>query len=261
MLLAVTLGSAALLASPLAFTFHGPQTTPRGAALKSIGSSAAGTRYSTSSGASAFAAGSCIAAAAVAVVAASSRRSRVACNAAGAEDLERRQVLASALGVVAVAAPAVPVHAIGGIFGESPGPFERDPKDAVLVEDPNTPEAKEAKQVVQDYKKQNDKALSLLKADQQANIDFLLANKVADLAILRKACGTIDKLMDDRTANGTRLLGRQMTQARYLILDEAEFPLNRKGEPVGRGPARRERLIANMEAFSEKSGKLLAFVP
>jgi len=169
--------------------------------------------------------------------------------------------LASALGVVAVASPAVPVHAIGGLFGESPGPFERDPKDAVLVEDPNTPEAKEAKLVVEDYKKQNDKALAMLKADQQADIDFLLANKVADLAILRKACGTLDKLMDDRTANGTRLLGRQMTQARYLILDEAEFPRNRKGEQVGRGPARRERLIANLESFSEKSGKLLQFVP
>lgn len=249
-LVAVGAACAAAVMLPNAFAVLGaPQLAPR---------SAQASTAQASFGASSMAAGGCVAVAAVAVAASVGRRSRVACAAAG--DIDRRQLLSSAFGVVAVAAPVAPVSAVGGLFGETPGPFERDPKDAVLVEDPNTPEAKEAKLVIQDYKKQNDKALAMLKADQQADLSFLLANKVADLAILRKACVTIDKLMDDRTANGTRLLARQMTQARFLILDEADFPLNRKGEPVGRGPARTERLIANMENFSQKAERLLQFV-
>eukprot|EP00403_Amphidinium_massartii_P042296 CAMPEP_0178434568 /NCGR_PEP_ID=MMETSP0689_2-20121128/33489_1 /TAXON_ID=160604 /ORGANISM="Amphidinium massartii, Strain CS-259" /LENGTH=273 /DNA_ID=CAMNT_0020056633 /DNA_START=236 /DNA_END=1057 /DNA_ORIENTATION=- len=250
--------------APSSFTVARTQHGASGPRAESSGAAVTGQMQPAADGASsclAAGAGGCLAAAAVAVAAAKSRRrSSVPRSAENSQDIDRRQLLSAAFGVAAVAAPSVPAHAVAGLFGDIPGPFERDPKDAVLVEDPNTPEAKEAKQLIQEYKQQNDKALAMLRADQQADLDFLLANKVADIAILRRACINIDKLMDDRTANGTRLLGRLMTQSRYRILEEAEFPLNRKGQQVGRGPARAERLIANMETFSEKSGKLLQFL-
>mmetsp|Transcript_25099 Transcript_25099/g.58262 ORF Transcript_25099/g.58262 Transcript_25099/m.58262 type:complete len:270 (-) Transcript_25099:254-1063(-) len=247
--------------APSSFTMPMPQHGASGARSEPSAATATGQGQPAAHGASSgcLAAGGCVAAAAVAVAASKSRRRSSVQR--SAENMDRRQLLSAAFGVVAVAAPSVPANAVAGLFGDIPGPFERDPKDAVLVEDPNTPEAKEAKQLIEEYKAQNDKALAMLRADQQADLDFLLANKVADIAILRRACINIDKLMDDRTANGTRLLGRLMTQSRYRILEEAEFPLNRKGQQVGRGPARAERLIANMETFSEKSGKLLEFLP
>merc|ERR1719379_188938 len=104
------------------------------------------------------------------------------------------------------------------ILPQIPGPFEGDPKDAIIVGDAEAPEAKKAKLQVKKLMEEAEVALSKISADTQADLSYIVSDY--GIADLREATNTIKYLMDD----------------------EIPFPVSKKGVVQKRGPARAKRV-------------------
>jgi len=143
-------------------------------------------------------------------------------------------------------------------LGKIPGPFEMDPKKAVIVGDPESEEAQKAKAKVIEMRKTVEKALSELEADPQADLSY-----VSDPTFIgdsRLAINAITDLMDEKTQGGTNRWQRLMNQAIYLWQDDTPFPENRKGEKKPRGVKRNERITKAFKDFIYDSNELLKFL-
>jgi len=174
----------------------------------------------------------------------------------------RRAALASgALGLVA-SAGALPAAAANSkdyfILPQLPGPFEVDPKEAIIVGDADAPKAKAARAKVQTLLTETQGMLAKLEADPQADVGYMVTD--FGIADLREATNTINNLMDEATAAGTQRLQRLMIHNKYLMEDEIPFPVSKKGVVQKRGPARLERIKASTVRYIEYSKELLQFL-
>jgi len=176
----------------------------------------------------------------------------------------RREALAlGTLGLVA-SADALPVSAEkpkekpGFLLPELPGPFEVDPKDAIIVGDADAPKAKEAKTKVKELLQEAEVALTKLNENDQADISYIISD--FGIADLREATNAINNLMDEATAAGTQRLQRLMIHNKYLMEDEIPFPVSRKGVVQKRGPARLERVREYLKRYITNSKELLQFI-
>jgi len=174
----------------------------------------------------------------------------------------RRNVLLSgALAAAAVAAaPVAPaVAAEFPLLGKVRGPFEVDPKEAIIVGDINSAESKAAKVMINRYLTSVEEARAALDKDEQADITSLL--KPLAISEIRQATNSINNLMDDASAAGVQRLQRLMIQEWYLIEDDIPFPLSKKGAVMSRGSARLNRCKGHLEGYARASKELLEFVP
>jgi len=144
------------------------------------------------------------------------------------------------------------------ILPELPGPFEVDPKEAIIVGDADAPKAKEAKAKVVSCQKEAEDVLAKLEADPQADVSF--AVQEFGIADLREATNTINNLMDEATAAGTQRLQRLMIHNKYLYEDEIPFPVSKKGVVQKRGPARLARIQSSLKNYMRYSKELLQFL-
>eukprot|EP00930_Biecheleria_cincta_P033315 TRINITY_DN2307_c0_g2_i1.p1 TRINITY_DN2307_c0_g2~~TRINITY_DN2307_c0_g2_i1.p1 ORF type:complete len:211 (-),score=36.38 TRINITY_DN2307_c0_g2_i1:101-733(-) len=169
----------------------------------------------------------------------------------------RRTILSAGLLGVALA-PSDAQASYGSIGGEITGPFERNPKEAVIVGELAAPETQKAIAEVKKFQKQAEDALAALEADPQADVMKIVTP--TDLGEIRLATNVINNLMDDRTAAGTQRLQRLMNEARFLFEDDAPMPVNRAGEVKTRGPQRLNRIKINLGDYVKYSKQLLEFV-
>merc|ERR1712079_856035 len=169
----------------------------------------------------------------------------------------RRMLLAS--GAVATALP-VPSALAAEVFGLGPqkGPFERDPKDAVIVGDAKSKDAQEAKATIVALQKEAIAELDQLAEDPQTDLQAKI--KRFGISELREATNTINNLMDENTAAGIQRFQRLMIQAKYQYEDEIPFPLNKKGAPQPRGEVRLARIEEALNSYIDNSKKLLEFL-
>ncbi|CAK0824396.1 unnamed protein product, partial [Prorocentrum cordatum] len=131
------------------------------------------------------------------------------------------------------------------ILPELPGPFEVDPKEAIIVGDADAPQAKKAKDTVVKSLKEAEEVLAKLQEDPQADVSY--AVQEFGIADLRVATNTINNLMDEATAAGTQRLQRLMIHNKYLYEDELPFPVSKKGVVQKRGPARLARIEESLK--------------
>eukprot|EP00930_Biecheleria_cincta_P033314 TRINITY_DN2307_c0_g1_i2.p1 TRINITY_DN2307_c0_g1~~TRINITY_DN2307_c0_g1_i2.p1 ORF type:complete len:230 (-),score=46.53 TRINITY_DN2307_c0_g1_i2:219-872(-) len=169
----------------------------------------------------------------------------------------RRAIVSAGLLGVALA-PSDAQASYGSIGGEITGPFERNPKEAVIVGDLTAPETAKAIAEVKKFQKQAEDALAALEKDPQADVMSIVTP--TDLGEIRLATNVINNLMDDRTAAGTQRLQRLMNEARFLFEDDAPMPVNRAGEVKPRGPQRLNRIQINLGDYVKYSKQLLEFV-
>jgi len=169
----------------------------------------------------------------------------------------RRAILSAGLLGVALA-PSDAHASFGSIGGEVTGPFERNPKEAVVVGDLTAPETVKAIADVKKFQKQAEDALAALEKDPQADVTKIVTP--TDIGEIRLATNIINNVMDDRTAAGTQRLQRLMNEARFLFEDDAPMPVNRAGEAKPRGPQRLNRIQINLGDYVKYSKELLAFV-
>ncbi|CAE7888598.1 unnamed protein product [Symbiodinium sp. KB8] len=92
-----------------------------------------------------------------------------------------------------------------------PGPFEMDPKEAVVIGDAADPQVKDAKAKVQELQTQAEQALDMIQKDPQADLSFMV--KEFGIGDLRDATNVINDIMDDKTAAATQRWQRLMIQA------------------------------------------------
>jgi len=144
------------------------------------------------------------------------------------------------------------------ILPDLPGPFEVDPKDAIIVGDADAAPAKKAKKKVADLLAEAEGALVKLKEDEQADLSYVVTDY--SLADLREATNTINNLMDEATAAGTQRLQRLLIHNKYLMEDEIPFPVSKKGVVQKRGPARLKRIVSYTEKYIQFSKELLEFL-
>jgi hypothetical protein len=174
----------------------------------------------------------------------------------------RRAALASGALGLAASAGAPPASAEKRkdyfILPDLPGPFEVDPKEAIIVGDAAAPKAKQAKAKVQTLLTEAEGMLAKLEADPQADVGYVVTE--FGIADLREATNTINNLMDEATAAGTQRLQRLMIHNKYLMEDEIPFPVSKKGVVQKRGPARLKRIQASTVKYIEYSKELLQFL-
>ncbi|CAK0824397.1 unnamed protein product, partial [Prorocentrum cordatum] len=161
----------------------------------------------------------------------------------------RRAALALGASAAAASAGALPAAAEKSkdyfILPELPGPFEVDPKEAIIVGDADAPQAKKAKDTVVKSLKEAEEVLAKLQEDPQADVSY--AVQEFGIADLRVATNTINNLMDEATAAGTQRLQRLMIHNKYLYEDELPFPVSKKGVVQKRGPARLARIEESLK--------------
>mmetsp|Transcript_101605 Transcript_101605/g.264958 ORF Transcript_101605/g.264958 Transcript_101605/m.264958 type:complete len:214 (-) Transcript_101605:347-988(-) len=174
----------------------------------------------------------------------------------------RRAALAAGALGLAASAGALPAAAEKSkdyfILPELPGPFEVDPKEAIIVGDAEAPKAKEAKKTVQKLLTEAEDVLAKLEADPQADVGYVVTD--FGIADLRQATNTINNLMDEATAAGTQRLQRLMIMNKYLFEDEIPFPVSKKGVVQKRGPARLDRIKVALNRYVQYSKELLEFL-
>eukprot|EP00444_Apocalathium_aciculiferum_P033622 CAMPEP_0183484812 /NCGR_PEP_ID=MMETSP0370-20130417/179111_1 /TAXON_ID=268820 /ORGANISM="Peridinium aciculiferum, Strain PAER-2" /LENGTH=282 /DNA_ID=CAMNT_0025678105 /DNA_START=71 /DNA_END=916 /DNA_ORIENTATION=- len=115
----------------------------------------------------------------------------------------RRNVLLSAALAAAAVAPAAPaVAAEFPLLGKVRGPFEVDPKEAIIVGDINSADSKAAKVMINRYLTSVEEARAALDKDEQSDITTLL--KPLAISEIRQATNSINNLMDDASAAGVQ---------------------------------------------------------
>eukprot|EP00933_Yihiella_yeosuensis_P045236 TRINITY_DN40582_c0_g1_i1.p1 TRINITY_DN40582_c0_g1~~TRINITY_DN40582_c0_g1_i1.p1 ORF type:complete len:231 (+),score=42.17 TRINITY_DN40582_c0_g1_i1:116-808(+) len=143
--------------------------------------------------------------------------------------------------------------------GKVLGPFEIDPKQAVILGDANSKEVVEARAVVKRRLEEAEKLREDLKKDDQT--DVMWWTSPLAIAELRKVGNAINDIMDERTAPAVQRFERLMIQARYRFEDDAPFPETKKGEKRGRGPQRLKRMLLNLDEYIGYSQGLLELLP
>merc|ERR1712039_888557 len=138
------------------------------------------------------------------------------------------------------------------------GPFEMDPKEAVVVGDANSEASVAAKKTVQTLLVEAEGALAALEKDPQADLVPMI--KPLGISDLRRATNTINNLMDDSSAAGTQRLQRLMIQAKFQFEDDIPMPISKKGVVQPRGEKRLGRLRDALEAYIKDSKQLLQFI-
>mmetsp|Transcript_21215 Transcript_21215/g.39896 ORF Transcript_21215/g.39896 Transcript_21215/m.39896 type:complete len:215 (+) Transcript_21215:76-720(+) len=138
-----------------------------------------------------------------------------------------------------------------------PGPFEMDPKEAVVIGDAADPQIKEARAKVVELQNQAEEALDKIQKDPQADLSFML--KDFGIGDLRDATNAINDIMDDKTAAATQRWQRLMIQAKYQWEDDMPFPQTKRGEVRPRGEKRNERIIQSLKNYIAGSKELLQF--
>eukprot|EP00929_Paragymnodinium_shiwhaense_P078493 TRINITY_DN406_c0_g5_i1.p1 TRINITY_DN406_c0_g5~~TRINITY_DN406_c0_g5_i1.p1 ORF type:complete len:217 (-),score=78.09 TRINITY_DN406_c0_g5_i1:179-829(-) len=174
-------------------------------------------------------------------------------NAAG-----RREFLASsaaAAGLTAATAPSLAAEL--PFLGRQRGPFEMDPKEAVIVADSTTENIKAARKKVQDLQDQAEDALAKLEKDEQTDLAYMFDQ--FGIADLREATNQINNLMDSQSAAGTQRLQRLMIQDKYRFEDDLPFPTDKTGKPLARGPKRAQRMKNALVDYINNSKELLKF--
>ncbi|CAK0801299.1 unnamed protein product, partial [Prorocentrum cordatum] len=125
---------------------------------------------------------------------------------AGQAQGTRRGALALGTFGAAAAAGVLPAFAEKSkdyfILPELPGPFEVDPKEAIIVGDADAPKAKDAKAKVVKLLEEAEGVLAKLDEDAQADVSYAVQD--FGIADLRQATNTINNLMDEATAAGTQ---------------------------------------------------------
>jgi len=143
-------------------------------------------------------------------------------------------------------------------LGEQRGPFEIDPKEAVVVGDAGDPKSVEAKKTVQALLVEAEGALKALNDDPQAELTSII--KPLGISELRRATNTINNLMDDSSAAGTQRLQRLMIMSKYKYEDEIPMPISKKGVVQPRGEKRLERVKEALNDYVKYSKEILKFV-
>jgi len=143
-------------------------------------------------------------------------------------------------------------------LGDQRGPFEIDPKEAVVVGDASDSKSVEAKKTVQTLLVEAEGALKALEADPQAELTTMI--KPLGISELRRATNTINNLMDDSSAAGTQRLQRLMIMAKYKYEDEIPMPISKKGVVQPRGEKRLERVKEALNDYVKYSKEILKFV-
>jgi len=173
----------------------------------------------------------------------------------------RRHLLLSGVAAgAAVASGAGPASAapFPGL-GAQRGPFELDPKEAVVVGDSQDKASVDAKKTVQVLQDEAEAALASLQKDPQ--VDLVPQIKPLGISELRRATNTINNLMDDSSAAGTQRLQRLMIQAKFQMEDDMPMPISKKGVVQPRGEKRLERIEEAMKNYILYSKQLLEFIP
>mmetsp|Transcript_56598 Transcript_56598/g.183309 ORF Transcript_56598/g.183309 Transcript_56598/m.183309 type:complete len:218 (-) Transcript_56598:240-893(-) len=171
----------------------------------------------------------------------------------------RNLVLSGALAASALAPAAPALAAEFPLLGKVRGPFEVDPKEAIIVGDINSADSKAAKVMINRYLTSVEEARAALDKDEQSDITTLL--KPLAISEIRQATNSINNLMDDASAAGVQRLQRLMIQEWYLIEDDIPFPLSKKGAVMSRGSERLKRCKGHLEGYAKASKELLEFVP
>ncbi|CAE8680686.1 unnamed protein product [Polarella glacialis] len=143
-------------------------------------------------------------------------------------------------------------------LGKPRGPFELNPKDAVIVGDAKSADAQAARKVVAEMQTEAEEALAALKKDPQADV-FLNVKPLA-IARLRDATNKINNLMDEKSAAATQRWQRLMIQAKYQFEDDAPMPETKKGDVRPRGDKRLARIKEALENYLKGSREILKFV-
>jgi len=171
----------------------------------------------------------------------------------------RREFLLGTISATTAALPVAPAMAAEFAFlGKPSGPFEVDPKEAVIVGDDSSDQAKTAKNKVVALQKEAEQALASIEKDDQADLTSTISR--FGIADLRESTNTINNLMDDQTAAGTQRLQRLMIQAKYQLEDDIPFPVSRKGVVQARGPKRAARIKTALKEYIKQSTELLKFI-
>jgi len=171
----------------------------------------------------------------------------------------RRDLLLGVTGATMATLPVAPATAAEFAFlGKPSGPFEVDPKEAVIVGDSESEQAKSAKEKVIALQQEAKTALTSISKDDQIDLTPMISR--FGIANLREATNTINNLMDDQTAAGTQRLQRLMIQAKYQLEDDIPLPVSRKGVVQPRGPKRVQRIKVALQEYIDKSTELLKFI-
>eukprot|EP00444_Apocalathium_aciculiferum_P057836 CAMPEP_0183602176 /NCGR_PEP_ID=MMETSP0371-20130417/180813_1 /TAXON_ID=268820 /ORGANISM="Peridinium aciculiferum, Strain PAER-2" /LENGTH=221 /DNA_ID=CAMNT_0025814271 /DNA_START=64 /DNA_END=726 /DNA_ORIENTATION=- len=176
----------------------------------------------------------------------------------------RRNVLLSAALAAAALAPAAPALAAEfPLLGKVRGPFEVDPKEAIIVGDINSADSKAANAapavaaefpllgkvrgpfevdpkeaiIVGDINSADSKAAKVMinkyltsveearaALDKDEQADITTLLKPLAISEIRQATNSVNNLMDDASAAGVQRLQRLMIQEWYLIEDDIPFP-------------------------------------
>lgn len=173
----------------------------------------------------------------------------------------RRNLLLSGVAAgTAVASGAGPASAASfpGL-GEQRGPFEVDPKEAVVVGDAGDKPSVDAKKTVQSLQDEAVTALASLQKDPQTDLVPMI--KPLGISDLRRATNTINNLMDDSSAAGTQRLQRLMIQTKFQMEEDLPMPISKKGVVQPRGEKRLGRIEEALKNYITYSKQLLEFVP
>ncbi|CAE7306599.1 unnamed protein product, partial [Symbiodinium pilosum] len=128
-----------------------------------------------------------------------------------------------------------------------PGPFEMDPKEAVVIGDASDPQVKQAKEKVLSLQNKAEDALQAIQKDPQATIGIW--NLVLGVSKGFRATNIINDIMDDKTAAATQRWQRLMIQAKYQWEDDVPFPVTKRGVQKPRGDKRNERIITSLKNY------------
>eukprot|EP00416_Gambierdiscus_australes_P035937 CAMPEP_0171110142 /NCGR_PEP_ID=MMETSP0766_2-20121228/71185_1 /TAXON_ID=439317 /ORGANISM="Gambierdiscus australes, Strain CAWD 149" /LENGTH=235 /DNA_ID=CAMNT_0011571979 /DNA_START=28 /DNA_END=735 /DNA_ORIENTATION=- len=174
--------------------------------------------------------------------------------------MARRELLAlGGAGVVAASALAAPSLAADfPTLARQVGPFVRDPKEAVIVGDLNSDEAKNAKAKIIALQTEVEEALARLEKNPQEDLTGMI--QPFGIADLREATNIINNLMDENTAAGIQRLQRLMIQAKVRFEDDIPFPVSQKGVVQPRGAKRTERIASAFKEYIKRSTELLEFI-
>lgn len=176
----------------------------------------------------------------------------------GQDAAGRRQFLANSAAVAGLTLAADPsVAAELPFLGRQRGPFEMDPKEAVLIADSQSEKMQKARQKVQALQDEAVDALAKLSKDDQTDLGYMF-NQFG-IADLREATNLINNIMDSQSAAGTQRLQRLMIQDKYRFEDDLPFPTDKFGKQLPRGPKRAERMRNALTDYIDNSKELLKF--
>jgi len=174
------------------------------------------------------------------------------------QDMSRRMIATGALMSV-IGAPLAAQAAQFPLIGKDRGPFEVDPKDAVIVEDIDTPRIKDARIVIKRQNKLFKEALEKITADPQADLTYIIEK--LGISDIRWAVNGVADVLDNPSMLGVYRLQRLMIQNQYMFDDDIPMPTNKKGKVFPRGPKRVERVRKCLTDYAKWSDELLQFLP